>query len=491
MKTVWTIAGIDSCGYSGIHADCRAFHSLGLKGGSIVTAITAQNFSNISSIEYVSANHLHQQLYTLFSERPPSAIKIGMLAKPNANLEILNFLKRYPCPLVLDPVMIASSGSNLFANKLSTHLKELKKLLPLADVVTPNLCEAEILLNCRIHSYEQMEDAARKILQLGAQSVFLKGGHCADTEFSQDFWTNGKESFWLSNLRQPHAHYRGTGCTLSASIAASLAKGYSLKDSLVIAKMFINQSLRLADKISEEKYSLNYATWPENQMDMPYLTAAPLKNTPKPFKASPTLGLYPIVDSVVWVQNLLSLGVKTIQLRIKNKLVSDLVPEMQKSIYLAKKFGALLFINDHWALALQMGAEGVHLGQEDISQADVNAIKQAGLMLGISTHCYYEVAKAHAIGPSYMACGPIYPTTSKIMPFPPQGIQQLQRWQRTLAYPLVAIGGIDLSNIHEVLACKVAGTALISAISKAPDYRATTLQFLNFFKSEQKHAASE
>jgi hydroxymethylpyrimidine kinase/phosphomethylpyrimidine kinase/thiamine-phosphate diphosphorylase len=197
----------------------------------------------------------------------------------------------------------------------------------------------------------------------------------------------------------------------------------------------------------------------------------------QPFKRC-EIGLYPVVDSSRWLEMLLPVGVKCIQLRIKNASQAELAAEIKASVFLAKKYGATLFINDYWELALASGADGVHLGQEDLATADIARIHSSRLYLGVSTHCEEEVAIAQALQPSYIACGPIYPTNSKIMTFGPQGIEQLKHWQRTLDYPLVAIGGITLERLPEVLNTGVEGIALISGITQSPDPIATTQQFL-------------
>ena len=195
-----------------------------------------------------------------------------------------------------------------------------------------------------------------------------------------------------------------------------------------------------------------------------------------------------MVDSADWVETLVQLGVKTLQLRIKER-TKTLEEEMQRSIVLAKKYQATLFINDHWDLALKLGAKAVHLGQADLDTADLEAIQGQGLLLGVSTHCYYEVARAHAIAPSYVAIGPIYPTTSKEMDFAAQGIERLQRWMRTLNYPLVAIGGINLEHMPDVVATGVSGVALISAITCAEDPRIATKQLLSLIHLPSKQLA--
>lgn len=196
-----------------------------------------------------------------------------------------------------------------------------------------------------------------------------------------------------------------------------------------------------------------------------------------PFRPCPYLGLYPIVDSSAWVEKLALLGVKSIQLRIKSTQAS-VEEEIIKSIELAKKYKTMLFINDHWALAIQHGAEGIHLGQEDLVTADIEAISAANLLLGVSAYNEAEVALACSIHPSYVAIGPIYPTTSKVLPVDPHGVEGLKHWQQSIPYPVVAIGGITRERIPDILRTGVIGVALISAITKAADPAFSTKELL-------------
>jgi len=188
------------------------------------------------------------------------------------------------------------------------------------------------------------------------------------------------------------------------------------------------------------------------------------------------LGLYPIVDSSQWLARLLPLGVKCIQLRIKTLEGQALRTELEQGIALARKYQAMLFINDHWELALSLGAPGVHLGQDDLPAADLRAIHQSGISLGISTHNEEELAIAEAARPSYIALGPIYPSKTKDLPV--QGLANLKRWRQLTSRPLVAIGGITLARIPEVLATGVDGIAMITSITQAKDPIETTKQLL-------------
>jgi thiamine-phosphate pyrophosphorylase len=192
------------------------------------------------------------------------------------------------------------------------------------------------------------------------------------------------------------------------------------------------------------------------------------------------LGLYPVVDSVEWISRLLSAGVKTIQLRIKDMPDAAVEPAIIQAIELGRYYQARLFINDYWRLAIKHQAYGVHLGQEDLDTADLKGIYAAGLRLGVSTHNDAELARAEAIHPSYIALGHIFPTQTKEMPTAPQGLVELKRHIQQLdgRFPSVAIGGISIARTPEVLACGVGSVALVSAITQAADWQAATKTLL-------------
>jgi len=207
-------------------------------------------------------------------------------------------------------------------------------------------------------------------------------------------------------------------------------------------------------------------------------------NTPFPATA-PRLGLYPVVDSVEWIARLLEAGVRTIQLRIKDRDDEAAEPAIAESIALGRRYNARLFINDYWRLAIKHRAYGVHLGQEDLDVANLNAIREAGLRLGLSTHDDAELDRALAIGPSYIALGHIFPTQTKAMPSAPQGLAELQRHiARLKGISTVAIGGISLERAPAVLATGVGSIAVVSAITQAPDWRAATETLLKLAEAQ-------
>jgi len=197
---------------------------------------------------------------------------------------------------------------------------------------------------------------------------------------------------------------------------------------------------------------------------------------PVPFR----LGLYPVVDSVEWIARLLDAGVRTLQLRIKDKRDEEVEADVMAAIALARRYNARLFINDYWRLAIKHQAYGVHLGQEDLATTDLTAIRQAGLRLGLSTHDDMEIDVALAARPSYIALGHVFPTQTKQMPSAPQGLATLTRHVARLGdYPTVAIGGISLSRAPEVLATGVGSIAVVSAITQADTWQQATRQLLD------------
>ncbi|EOE5508715.1 thiamine phosphate synthase [Cronobacter sakazakii] len=191
------------------------------------------------------------------------------------------------------------------------------------------------------------------------------------------------------------------------------------------------------------------------------------------------LGLYPVVDSVEWVTRLLDAGVRTVQLRIKDKTDAGVEADVAAAIALGQRYHARLFINDYWRLAIKHQAYGVHLGQEDLQTADLDAIRNAGLRLGVSTHDDMEIDVALAVRPSYIALGHVFPTQTKQMPSAPQGLAQLAAHVKRLGdYPTVAIGGISLERAPAVLETGVGSIAVVSAITQAPDWRGATQRLL-------------
>ena len=274
---------------------------------------------------------------------------------------------------------------------------------------------------------------------------------------------------------------RTASLAFATAFCTVLAQDYPPEDALVVACAYRNQLHRHGRCLG----------WPRQRQDFPQVVGANselgvqlgLKARPgfvSGFAPSDTLqlGLYPVVDSLDWVAKVLAEGVKTVQLRIKDKPVAAVAREIKAAVALARQYQARLFINDYWQLAIEYGAYGVHLGQQDMQTADFLAIRQAGLQLGLSTHGYYEILSAHAMQPSYIALGHVFPTVTKVMPSKPQGLIRLQRYVELMRdYPLVAIGGISVALAPEVVATGVGSIAVVTAITRSADYPQTIGEF--------------
>lgn len=179
---------------------------------------------------------------------------------------------------------------------------------------------------------------------------------------------------------------------------------------------------------------------------------------------------YPIVDTVAWLRRLAGLGVGTAQLRAKDLDETAALALVQEALAATRGTGMRLVVNDHWRAAIEAGAEHVHLGQEDLAEADLPAIRRAGLTLGLSTHDEAELETALRAGPDYVALGPIFPTTLKAMRFGPQGVPRVSEWKRRIGdLPLVAIGGISLERAPEIYAAGADSIAVVSDVTGNPD----------------------
>jgi len=241
-----TIAGSDSSGGAGIQADLKTFSALGVYGASVTTALTAQNTQGVSAIHDVPADFVTEQIDAVFSDLDVNAVKIGMLSRIATIEVVAKGLDRYRARnIVLDPVMVATSGDRLLAPDAIEVVRTL--LVPRALVVTPNLPEAAALLGCAsADSEREMKEQARAILDLGAKSVLIKGGHGGGPE-SIDILVDATSVTRLVDVRVATRSTHGSGCTLSSAIAAGLARGLDLRDAVKNAKKYVTAAIASAD----------------------------------------------------------------------------------------------------------------------------------------------------------------------------------------------------------------------------------------------------
>lgn len=240
MKTALTIAGSDSSGGAGIQADIKTMTANGVYAMSAITALTAQNTMGVTGIMDVSPEFLGKELDSVFTDIYPDAVKIGMVSSSELIEVIAEKLREYKAVnVVLDPVMVATSGARLISEDAVETL--VRELMPLADIVTPNIPETEVLTGMKISTPEDMERAAREVSERYGCGVLCKGGHRVN-DANDLLWSEGTGRWYRGErIENPNTH--GTGCTLSSAIASNLAKGYSMGESVERAKRYISGAL--------------------------------------------------------------------------------------------------------------------------------------------------------------------------------------------------------------------------------------------------------
>jgi hydroxymethylpyrimidine/phosphomethylpyrimidine kinase len=254
LPVALTIAGSDSGGGAGIQADLKTFAALGVHGASAIAYLTAQNPKRVLGIEACPPKMLRQQIEAVFEELKPRAIKTGMLFSAENVLVVASFFKNKKCLLVIDPILVSTSGAKLLETKAIKIMKE--KLLPLATLVTPNLPEAEILSGQKISSVEEMREAAKKIHSQFGCAVLVKGGHLKNAGEAVDIFFDGKTELLLSAPIVKGIRTHGTGCTYSAAICAALALGNDLPQAIEIGKKFVTTAIARSYKIGNH-FALN------------------------------------------------------------------------------------------------------------------------------------------------------------------------------------------------------------------------------------------
>jgi hydroxymethylpyrimidine/phosphomethylpyrimidine kinase len=238
-----TIAGSDSGGGAGIQADLKTFAALGVHGTSAITCITAQNPKRVMAVESCSSQIVRAQMTAVFSELPPRAAKTGMLFSAEIIRVVARwFAKHRACALVVDPVMIATSGARLLKEDAGKILT--RQLLPLAAVITPNLWEAEALLGVKIREPEDLRTAARQLHEQFGCAVLVKGGHLPRKCDAMDIFFDGRSELLLTSARIKGVKTHGTGCTYSAAITAHLARGEKLERAVQLAKDFVTKAIQ-------------------------------------------------------------------------------------------------------------------------------------------------------------------------------------------------------------------------------------------------------
>jgi hydroxymethylpyrimidine kinase/phosphomethylpyrimidine kinase/thiamine-phosphate diphosphorylase len=487
---IWSIAGTDSGGGAGLSADQRAADAMGVHCCTVVAGITAQSTTEVSHIEATPAAVLQAQLDTLAADVPPRVIKTGLLGSTENVRVLAHFVDRLrqdgPLALVVDPVLRASTGAALADAELRSAYRDL--LLTRATVITPNQSEAVALLGEGCPG--EVPAQSRALRALGCEAVVITGGDAAvisrHDSLALDWLDTPHTQGWLSLPRKNTPHNHGTGCTFATALAAALALGWVLADAAVLAKMAATHALRHARPVGRGVGPViareGFASDPTLLPQLSLGPEAPAAWASRPRGRAP--GLYAIVDSAERAAAVLSARptVDTLQLRMKRPAglndgdwSATLTDAISRSQAAADAAGVLLVVNDHWQTALQAGARALHLGQEDLLALSAQELQRVqsgcaeGLQLGISSHSLWELCRAAALAPSHIACGPVWATTTKDMPWRPQGLDNLAWWAHMAPAPVVAIGGIlQPAQLQAVAAIGAAGGCVVRGLGTDP-----------------------
>tara|TARA_R110002050_G_scaffold1244_2_gene8483 strand:+ start:8297 stop:9730 length:1434 start_codon:yes stop_codon:yes gene_type:complete len=472
---VLLIGGLDPQGCAGIIADSQTVTAHGCHPVPLVTCLTEQTQAGLSHLGALETNQFIEQYKSCVADFDIAAIKVGLIPNLDIAQAVLTIVKQHAVPVIFDPVLASTSGGVSVNDDVQHFL--LEQLLPEISLLTPNTIE--------LYQLTQQQDqttAVEYLLNKGLKACLVKGGH-VDSQWATDYFNDNSNSFYCYAEKQDR-NVRGTGCVLASSIASNMALNNDIRDAIVLAKAYLTRGIRQASHVGPY-HVIAHGSADFELHDIPKLTYSEnLVGQQFNFPPCPQrLGIYPVVDSSDWIKKLTEVGIKTIQLRIKNATDKQQQSKIKRAISHCDKSVAF-FVNDYWQVAIEHHAYGVHLGQEDLHDANLIEIEQAGLRLGVSTHSYWELARALAVNPSYIALGPVFETTSKIMPWIPQGVERVQQWTKLLGdtYPLVAIGGIDQDRAEQLYKTGVGSVAMISAITKAKDYKKVTKDLLTLWQ---------
>ncbi|WP_293993884.1 bifunctional hydroxymethylpyrimidine kinase/phosphomethylpyrimidine kinase [Sphaerotilus sp.] len=504
---VWSVAGNDSGGGAGLSADARAAEGCAVHLCPVVASITAQNSLGVQCVVPVAPEVLGAQLAALADDLRPAVIKTGLIGSVDGVAVLARWLRRFDADggtrvrLVIDPVLGASAGGAAFADAAlidayRTHL------LPRADLVTPNRREAARLLGVpEAATLAEVPAQAAALRALGAAAVCITGGDSVDGADALDWLDTPHARGWLALPRLDVRHTHGTGCTFATTAAAAMARGFVTADALVLAKMATTAGLAIGHAAGQGVGPVGFdAGFASEARWLPRLGCdeTPVSGTSGAALPWPS-GLYAIVDAAAQAEPLLAAAeplLCALQLRIKRvahavlddrafaaEVCAQIDWTLARAAPLPAEARPVIVVNDHHALVLDAIDAGtidpadiaLHLGQEDVlalgadGRARLAAVQARGLRLGVSSHSLWELCRAAALAPSYVACGPVWATTTKDMPWHPQGLHNLRWWAAMAPVPVVGIGGLLVTAQVEAVAGSGAACAcLVRALATRP-----------------------
>ena len=424
--------------------------ALGANPAAVKTAWASQDdATGLKGVTAVSASALRDSLRSALSLARDAPVKVSMLPDAASIETSASELARHSGTVVADPVMGPSSGGSWAG---PGWLEAYRKHMPRAtDLLTPNLAEARALAG---KDGGDARQCAESLAQAGFGTLVITGGDdkgkaCADLVYAE-----GKAR-WLLGERLPGTS-RGTGCAHSTSVSAALACGESMQDAIVIGRMQ-----------ATAKVAGSMRGWPSMAF-LPRLADSPTLEPASGTRLKGPAGVWALIDKPSRIDDLADAGVRSFQLRVKDAGDATVASLVLDACERAREHGARLFVNDHWKVCcdLQDGTvDGVHLGQDDLRDADLKAIRSRGLAIGVSANGWAEAAAALAAGPAYVSFGPVFPTRSKETTRRTVGVRRLGLLCNGLPIPALAIGGITPERVGEVAQAGASGIAAIEACS--------------------------
>ena len=462
VKTL-TIAGSDSGGGAGIQADIKTMSALGCYASSVVTAVTAQNTKQVFCIQDIEAAVVEAQLRAVLTDLRPDAIKIGMVGCAENIKTIAQVLAEYnDIPLVIDPVMVSTSGNKLMEEEaIGTFCQH---LLPMATVLTPNIAEAEVLARRTIATVADIDEAAEQILKLGCKALLIKGGHIEGNEKTDRlYFSNNSKPLIFESETIDSFNTHGTGCTLSSAIAAFLARGLRLEKAVAMAKNYISQAIREGANvcIGSGHGAVNHFFYPEKLIktmnNIQFITHENQR-----------------FDYVEGAEMALRGGCKWVQLRMKDATNNKFLSIGRKVAVLCRSYNATFLLDDRVHLVAELGADGVHLGKNDMPISEARRILGNEKIIGGTANTFADVQHLAAQGADYIGCGPFRYTPTKRNLAPILGLEGYQNilkqmQQAGISLPLIAIGGIVSTDIAALRDIGVSGIAVSGAVLEAAD----------------------
>jgi len=478
MPVVLTVAGSDSGGGAGIQADLKTFAALGVYGTSVVTAVTAQNTQGVQGVQGIEPAFVAEQMDSVLSDMVVSAAKTGMLYNEKIIKAAARKFAEYGVRnLVVDPVMVSTSGHRLLLPEAERAMREV--MLPVADFVTPNLAEASVLWGAPISGEADACQAARAIRDMGAGLVIITGMRRGDE--SVDLAFDGREFRELAGPYIPTENTHGTGCSFSAALASFLAYGFEAWAAVELAKDFVTAGLRYSHNPGKGR-------GPVNQTALFYPGAvgdgtvtglrARVFSCWKPRQNMLEEPLLNVIIGSPWCEGqdyaelaarAVKSGANIIQLREKEMPAREMISIARKMAMVCRELGAIFIVNDRVDVAAAAGADGVHLGQSDVPPGVARAIVGPGKIIGVSASTVDEAKAAVAAGADYLGLGPVFATSSKSDAAPPCGLETVREVAGSSPVPVLAIGGVSLDNVRSVMEGGAAGVAVISAVWESPD----------------------